>query len=868
MMKKYFLTLIALLLPLLASAEYDAKIDGIFYLLNNESKTALVTYDGSEEYVGDVVIPPSVEYNGVTYQVTTIMPSTFFFCSKLTSVSLPEGLTSIRENAFHRCENLTSIILPKTLKIIGDDAFAYCTGLTSPLFIPNKVTSIGIRAFKGCQKISSITFGSSVKTIGEEAFYDCKGITSVAFLKSTPPTFGNFVFGNISTRSCKVWVPNGCTSAFSNVSGLSYFGGFEEIPQYCVNIDGFNYYAYEKLKELMVKSGPKRGDIVIPSKVVYDGEIYRVTSIDDYAFQGCTGITSVVCPGSVNRIGRMAFNGCTNLADISVFSYLADMGEDVLAGTAWYNNQPDGMVYIENIAYGYKGEMSANTCIAIKNGTLGIAGNAFGDCKNLSCVTTPNSLKIIGPSAFDYCSRLSSITIGSGVTSIGEHAFRGCTNLSSIGSLNSTPPSLLIYAFDDVVLKNSVVWVPKSSLENYSNSNTWSGFSTIEPIPQNCKNVYGFNFGTESESSWVVKSGPRWGNVVIPSQATYEGKTYPVKEIESGAFENSTGMKSLTILYGVASIGLYTFRGCTNLASISIPKSLTYMGTEAFAGSAWYDNQPDGMVYLGSVAYAYKGEMPANTSIVIKKGTRVIAGSAFYNQSGLTSVTFPVTMSSIGDFAFENCSSLSSITFDFFGYGQIGLAAFSGCTSLTSVEIDFVKSISPWAFSGCTSLETVVIGNAVSDIGYQAFKDCTSLKFISIGAIVSNIYDEAFSGCTSLTTIMSRNILPPTKSNFVQYVESPPLFADVDKQNCVLWVPESYGYNYASADEWKDFENIVEYKKFDLNQDGEEDRNDLIPLVQYIMGKNPKGFPSSLFDFNGNGKVNAADIVLLNRAVM
>ena len=197
-MKKYYLTVIALLLPLLASA-YDAKIGGIYYNFNASKRTAAVTSDQAQSYSGDVVIPSSVDYKGVTYTVTEIAPEAFFYCLQLKSVSLPEGLTSIGNAAFYYCEKLTSIIIPKNVETIGDEAFKQCTGLTS-LVIPNKVTSIGRKAFSLCQNIRSVTLGSSVKTIGDEAFCFCTNLRHIT-TPDTVTSIGNKAFLNCNKLS-------------------------------------------------------------------------------------------------------------------------------------------------------------------------------------------------------------------------------------------------------------------------------------------------------------------------------------------------------------------------------------------------------------------------------------------------------------------------------------------------------------------------------------------------------------------------------------------------------------------------------------------------------------------------------------------
>ena len=314
-MKKMLFLLLAAILPVMASA-YDAYIDGIYYILNKDAKTATVTSDNKNAYAGSVTIPATVDYSGETYNVTTIGVAAFYNCSGLTSVSIPTSVTSIGYEAFRYCNCLASIIIPNSVKsignrafsfcrslssitippsvtIIGDWAFSYCSSLASAI-IPNTITSIGDQTFCGCSSLSSVTIPNSVTTIGDLSFSGCSGLKSVT-IPSSVTTIKRYAFEKCSSLT-SIIIPNSVTSigdyAFSGCSSLITV----TIPNSVISI-GEGIFSYcNSLTSISISK--------------------NVTSIVYGAFYGCSSLKDIVIPISVTKIEELAFSECTALESV------------------------------------------------------------------------------------------------------------------------------------------------------------------------------------------------------------------------------------------------------------------------------------------------------------------------------------------------------------------------------------------------------------------------------------------------------------------------------------------------------------------------------------------------------------------------
>lgn len=312
------------------------------------------------------------------------------------------------------------------------------------------------------------------------------------------------------------------------------------------------------------------------------------------------------------------------------------------------------------------------------------------------------------------------------------------------------------------------------------------------------------------------------GSVTIPATITYNGITYSVTSIGSSAFSGCSGLTSVTIPNSVITIGSQAFFGCSlltrvtipnsvttigndafygcrRLTSINIPNSVIFIGSFAFSGTEWYENQPDGLVYAGLVAYKYKGNMPIDTSIILRDGTLSVADRAFDGCGGLASIDIPNSVTYIGKHAFFGCSDLASIDIPS-SVTSIDDGAFANCIGLTSIDIpNSVTFIGNDTFYSCSGLTSITIPSSITTIGNSAFYSCTSLTNVTIPKSVTSIGNKAFSGCSNLIDIYSLALTPPTMYSTT--------FTDC--YGATLNVYRNVVNVYRTADYWKNFSNIV-----------------------------------------------------------
>lgn len=629
---KMFLISSLLMMSLSLRAQFGYfEVDGIFYepSWENEDEVYVISenyyygspvFGGSNTYWGKVEIPEKVTYDGKTYDVTgirdmafaycygldsviippsvkTIEASAFYECGSLSFVKIPTSITEIPDQAFYGCYGLSELDLPSSIILIGEDAFEYsglikikipesvknigkyafsrCSELeqvelpsgletiSDGLFsycqklpvisIPLSVTSIGSRAFSGCSEFESITISEGIKTIGSAAFNSCKKLTTLV------------IPGNVESIA---------ETAFEGCNNLE-----------SIRVDETNtHYDSRENCNAIIETASNRliqgcNKTTIP---------HNITSISDYAFMGCTEITSLFIPKSLTDLKSSTFQACKYIESIVV-----EEGNPVYDSRNGCNaiilTQTNKLVLgcknttipagIDTIGSGAFRELTL-TSIVIPEGVKCIESRAFYGCGELQSVTLPSTLVEIGSSAFYMCRKVTSVALPDGLIKIGASAF-GSTGLKTL-SIPGMVTTLGSGAFSDcdfesVIVPDNVVTV---------GDRLFSGCDYLKSavLPDNWETVPSNMF------SWCPLE-----SVNIPDSATYIGEGAfsgcnfetliipdKVKEIGCEAFRENYNLKSITLPQGLERIGYNAFRNDNALDTIYIPSGVTLIEYGAF----------------------------------------------------------------------------------------------------------------------------------------------------------------------------------------------------------------------------------------------------------------------------------------------
>ena len=822
------------------------------------SSLTSITIPDSVTSIGEYAFQSCSRLTSITIpdSVTSIGAYAFSDCWDLTSITIPDSVTTIGESAFNACSSLTTISLSCKSSLKRSDFGKQADLVSYTSHTLNKTeakaatcTENGNKEYWTCEHCKKYFLSDDANPETAKAVEQSECMIPAIQHKNATTRGASKPDGTKPGYSGDRYCPD-CDTIVEK--GYTYWN--EDNLTWKLYADGtLNISGAGAMKDYDYDNNPspasQKKDSV-KKVVIEDG----VTSIGNSAFFYCTSLTSITIPNSVTSIEPYAFYNCNSLTSITIPNSVTSIGNFAFSDCSSLTSItiPDSVTSIGNYAFAY---CEGLTSITIPDSVTSIGAYAFSYCSSLTSITIPDSVTSIGNGAFDNCSSLTSITISDRVTSIKPYAFSYCSSLTSITIPNSVT-SIENFAFSKCSSLTNIT-IPDSVTS--IGSSAFNGCSSLQTISLSCKSsLKKSDFGdqadlvsytshtlkkTEAKAATCTEDGNKeyWtcehcgkyflsddtnpetatavelSETVIPAShklTKVEAKAATCTEKGNKEYwtcehckkyflsddtnpETATAVEqSETILPALnhknaiiqnatepteTEPGYSGDRYCPDCDTV-LEKGYTYWiednltwklyadGTLNISGkgamkdysydsnqSPVYNNSnvkkvviEDGVTSIG--AYAFY-ECSSLTSITIPDGVTSIGISAFRNCSSLTSITIPDSVTSIGNSAFYYCKSLTNITIPD-SVTSIGNFAFYNCRGLTSITIpDSVTSIGKSAFSLCSSLTSITIPDSVTSIGESAFDSCRSLISITIPDSVTSIEKYAFYGCSSLTSI-------------------------------------------------------------------------------------------------------------------
>ena len=774
--------------------------------------------------------------------LSDIGSNAFESCTKLNYVVIPANIQTIGANAFKGCTGMFDVTISKGVQTIGEYAFRGCTWL-KVLEIPDSVTTISSRAFAGCTNLTTAYIGAGVTTIGAQVFQNDSKLADIYFNGT-----GNE--WNIITIDSSNTALNNAEKHFTGPDTRFGTCGAEATWSLNTNTGVLTISGTGAIKDYTSDS-PFDGNSLIQSVVVEEG----ITSIGDMCFNDCSNIASVSLANTVERIGMNAFRGCTALSSFTMPNSVTELESLAFAGcsnlaaitlsntlSSISNNAFDGCTKLDNVtipasvqtigANAFKGCIGL-TKVTISDGVQTIGDYAFRQCTGLSVINIPDSVTTLSQRAFGGCTALTKAYIGSGVTTIGTQVFQNDNKLTDI-YYNGTEEQWNAITIDETntVLNNAAKHFNDPNIKNgtcgenanwslnistgvltISGSGAMGDFNSVDP---------GYLEYKDSITSVVIENGITYiGKYAFFNIQTITSASIPdsVTEIAEKAFSQCSALETVTIGTGVATIGDNAFYACSSLSTVNYSGTNEDWNAVTIGSGNTYllSVKPQaGAITDGSCGEKVNYSFDSSTRTLTISGSGAMTdfastGSPFYNRSEIQSIVIQNGVTTIGDYAFRNCTALTSITLPA-SLTDIGAYAFRGTDALTDVYYmgtetmwsavfinkygnDPIKSAAmhyATAFNGScgenvnwnldtltgiltisgtgamadfasdypeyeaykNSITSIVIENGVTLIGAYAFYEYENVASVSIAPTVTTIGSSAFSGCIGLTSVI------------------------------------------------------------------------------------------------------------------
>ena len=448
--------------------------DGVDYTVISENDKTCEVYRIEPDYKGSIHLPSYPQTNGKEYTLVAIADRAFQNLSGLTSVTIPNSVTSIGGYAFSGCNSLTSIDIPYSVTSIGESAFE-CSGLISAI-IPSSVSYIGDNVFYGCKNLKFCLIGDLVKEVRSGSFANCDNLEFVCLGQSVKT-----VADNSFENSGSLWLimPTDIKKRFGDEVYIIEYFTEEGIPpfEYCFLFKNDCLFEVDDM-HLYKVSTKLSGDFIVPDYVKY---------LDSDAFLGCKDLRSIVIGPSVIEVldtTLLTFekSGIKKVAKPSSFKVIINHIPVINYDINNSRTDEDGCMYTNKKQTIYYAPTQLHDNYELPEQVTTIKDYAFAYCENLTSMEIGESVTTIGKYAFSGCRGLKTLKIGAAVRSIGYGAWSDCDAIEKI--VCHIPNSLEVSKdiFSVNVYDTATLYVPKGSLEDYMDVAPWCYFYNIKEI--------------------------------------------------------------------------------------------------------------------------------------------------------------------------------------------------------------------------------------------------------------------------------------------------------------------------------------------------------------------------------------------------
>jgi len=775
-------------------------------------KNSIIPTDGSVTKLGDTAFVGCIELTEITIpsKITEIGMYAFASCINLTSITIPARVTSIGERAFDGCEKLIEVYNLSSIDVAGyfenvkmihttataasklftdENGFRFYddgverylmgyngndTALVLPTSCNGNNYAVWDYAFYGHSEFQSVTIPVAARWFGNEVFRGCENVKAVYYtgdvaswcniyfyyIHSNPLAYGADLYmgGDLVTF---LEIPNGvteikecaffgCTSIISVTipASVTAIGSSNRAFQDCYKlIEVYN------LSPLNIRAGESwydNGSIGTYAKNVYtasQGESKLFTDDNGFIFYDDgtnrylldyigtdTALTLPVgCKGNNYKIYELAFCHRNDLTSITIPDGVTGIGVNAFSGCVGIVQVENGVSYVDKWIVGCD---TGVTTVTLRSNTVGICTSAFEGCRNLISISIPASVRSIGDSAFYQCYNLTTVNCGDNnqLTNIGDKAFFLCNGLTTMNFGTNSQLTTIGYEAFSYCDSLTTLTIPAK----VTNIGDYAFVS--------CSNLTTVNFHDNSE----LESIGEYAFEICSSLTTVNfGDNSQLTTLGAGLFSRCNSLTSITIPPSVTSIGKRAFEFCNSLTAVYITDIAAWCNIE-------FDDYNNNPLYYAQNLYF---DNTLITHLEIPNTVTSIKNYAFYGCTSIISVTIPASVTSIGNSAFYECEGLTGAIFeDNSQLTSIGNFAFYECEGLTRVvfgDNSQLTSIDFSAFYNCRNLSTVDFGenSQLTSIGNNAFSNCENLTSIMIPTNVTNIGFSAFSGCFKLIEI-------------------------------------------------------------------------------------------------------------------